>query len=49
MGGFRFAAEAPVVGGYIDVWTETEGAAFMAYGSVAGKDDFSDPTTVLPQ
>jgi hypothetical protein len=44
-----FAAEAPVVGGYIDVWTETEGAAFMAYGSVAGKDAFSDPTTVLPQ
>ncbi len=43
-----FSAEAPVVGGYIDVWTETEDAAFMAYGSVLDNNT-SDPTTVLPQ
>ena len=43
-----FSGEAPVVGGYIDVWTETEGAAFTAYGSVLDNDS-SDPTTVLPQ
>jgi hypothetical protein len=43
-----FSAEAPVAGGYIDVWTETEGAAFAAYGSVLDNAT-SDPTTVLPQ
>lgn len=43
-----FSGEAPVVGGYIDVWTETEDAAFMAYGSVLDNNT-SDPTTVLPQ
>ncbi len=43
-----FSAEAPVVGGYIDVWTETEGGAFAAYGSVLDNLT-SDPTTVLPQ
>ena len=43
-----FSGEAPVVGGYIDVWTETEDAAFVAYGSVLDNDT-SDPTTVLPQ
>ncbi len=43
-----FSGEAPVVGGYIDVWTETEDAAFIAYGSVLDNDS-SDPTTVLPQ
>jgi hypothetical protein len=43
-----FGAEAPVEGGYIDVWTETEGAAFAAYGSVLDNMT-SDPTTVLPQ
>ncbi len=43
-----FSAEAPVAGGYIDVWTETEGAAFAAYGSVLDNST-SDPTTVLPQ
>jgi hypothetical protein len=43
-----FAGEAPVEGAYIDVWTETEGAAFTAYGSVL--DNMTDdPTTVLPQ
>jgi len=43
-----FSAEAPVEGGYIDVWTETDGASFAAYGSVLDNDT-SDPTTVLPQ
>jgi len=43
-----FNAEAPVEGGYIDVWTETDGASFAAYGSVLDNDT-SDPTTVLPQ
>ncbi len=43
-----FGGEAPVEGGYIDVWTETEGAAFAAYGSVLDNMT-SDPTTVLPQ
>jgi hypothetical protein len=43
-----FSGEAPVVGGYIDVWTETEDAAFMAYGSVVDNNT-SDPTTVIPQ
>jgi hypothetical protein len=43
-----FAGEAPVEGAYIDVWTETEGGAFTAYGSVL--DNLTDdPTTVLPQ
>lgn len=43
-----FAAEAPVEGAYIDVWTNTEGGAFAAYGSVLDNMT-SDPTTVLPQ
>jgi hypothetical protein len=43
-----FGGEAPVEGGYIDVWTETDGAAFAAYGSVLDNMT-SDPTTVLPQ
>ena len=43
-----FAAEAPVAGGYIDVWTTTEDGAFAAYGSVLDNLT-SDPTTVLPQ
>lgn len=43
-----FLNEAPVVGGYIDVWTNTEGASFAAYGSVLDNAT-SDPTTVLPQ
>jgi len=43
-----FGGEAPVEGGYIDVWTETEGATFAAYGSVLDNAT-SDPTTVLPQ
>ncbi len=43
-----FSAEAPVEGGYIDVWTETDDAAFTAYGSVLDNAT-SDPTTVLPQ
>ena len=43
-----FGNEAPVEGGYIDVWTETDGGAFAAYGSVLDNMT-SDPTTVLPQ
>jgi hypothetical protein len=43
-----FRAEAPVAGGYIDVWTETDGASFAAYGSILDSAT-SDPTTVLPQ
>jgi len=42
-----FSAEAPVEGGYVDVWTDTEGAVFTAYGSVLDNGT-SDPTTVLP-
>jgi hypothetical protein len=43
-----FAREKPVAGGYIDVWTETEGASFTAYGSLIDKRT-SQPTTLLPQ
>lgn len=43
-----FLNDAPVVGGYIDVWTSTEGGSFAAYGSVLDNAT-SDPTTVLPQ
>ena len=43
-----FAGEAPVEAAYIDVWTDTPGAAFIAYGSVLDNQT-SDPTTVLPQ
>jgi hypothetical protein len=43
-----FADQAPVEGAYIDVWTETAGGAFIAYGSVLDNST-SDPTTVLPQ
>ena len=42
-----FSDVAPVDGGYIDVWTQTPGAAFAAYGSVVDNDT-GDPTTVLP-
>jgi len=37
---------APLVAGYIDIWTEA--GAFIAYGSVVDNAT-SDPTTVLPQ
>ncbi len=43
-----FSGEKPVNGGYIDVWTETVGGAFAAYGSLLDNLT-SDPTTVLPQ
>jgi hypothetical protein len=36
------------VNGYVDVWTDTAGAAFYCYGSVLDNQT-SDPTTVLPQ
>jgi formylglycine-generating enzyme required for sulfatase activity len=43
-----FSGEAPINGGYIDVWTSTEGGAFAAYGSMLDNVT-SDPTTILPQ
>ena len=43
-----FSDVAPVAAAYIDVWTETTGGTFAAYGSVLDNDS-SDPTTVLPQ
>jgi formylglycine-generating enzyme required for sulfatase activity len=36
------------VNGYVDVWSETEGALFFCYGSVLDNVT-SDPTTILPQ
>jgi PKD repeat protein len=38
----------PAEAAYVDVWTETAGGAFAAYGSVLDNAT-SDPTTVLPQ
>jgi hypothetical protein len=38
---------APVAG-YVDIWTETAGGAFAAYGSVLDNAT-SDPTTVYPR
>lgn len=43
-----FAAEAPVEAAYIDVWTETAGGAFLAWGSVLDNKT-SDPATIFPQ
>ena len=43
-----FANEAPVEAAYIDVWTETPGGAFAAYGSVLDNRT-NDPITVYPQ
>jgi hypothetical protein len=40
--------EAPVLGASVDVWTETPGAAFTAYGSLVDNGT-SDPTTILPR
>ena len=42
-----FQAWEPVRG-YVDVWSETDGARFYCYGSVLDNLT-SDPTTVLPQ
>ena len=36
------------VNGYVDVWSETDGAMFYCYGSVLDNAT-SDPTTILPQ
>jgi len=36
------------INGYVDVWSETEGALFYCYGSVLDNVT-SDPTTILPQ
>ena len=43
-----FADEAPVLGAYVDVWTETQGGAFTAYGSLIDNAT-SDPITILPR
>ncbi|MCU0274201.1 MAG: hypothetical protein MUE34_13305, partial [Acidimicrobiales bacterium] len=42
-----FQAFAPV-SGYVDVWTDTPGGAFAAYGSVVDAGT-GDPTTVMPE
>ncbi len=36
------------VNGYVDVWSDTAGAAFYCYGSVIDNVT-GDPTTILPQ
>ena len=43
-----FRNYSPVEDGYLDVWTNTEGATIYCYGSVLDNLT-SDPTTVLPQ
>jgi polyhydroxybutyrate depolymerase len=43
-----FSEEAPVNGAFVDVWTETPGGAFTAYGSLLDNQT-SDPTTILPR
>jgi hypothetical protein len=43
-----FRNYSPVEAGYVDVWTNTEGASIYCYGSVLDNLT-SDPTTVLPQ
>ena len=43
-----FRNHAPISAGYVDVWTDTEGASIYCYGSVLDNST-SDPTTVLPQ
>jgi hypothetical protein len=43
-----FSDETPVLGAYVDVWTETPGGAFTAYGSLLDNGT-ADPTTILPR
>jgi hypothetical protein len=43
-----FRNHAPISAGYVDVWTNTDGASIYCYGSVLDNLT-SDPTTVLPQ
>ena len=43
-----FSAEAPIEGAYVDLWTETPGGRFFAWGSVLDNQT-SDPATILPQ
>jgi len=43
-----FRNHAPISAGYVDIWTDTEGASIYCYGSVLDNLT-SDPTTVLPQ
>jgi hypothetical protein len=44
----RIFSDFSPVNGYVDVWSETEGALFYCYGSVLDNVT-SDPTTILPQ
>ena len=44
----RIFSDHSPVNGYVDVWSETEGAMFYCYGSVLDNET-SDPTTILPQ
>jgi formylglycine-generating enzyme required for sulfatase activity len=44
----RIFSDHSPVNGYVDVWSETEGAMFYCYGSVLDNAT-SDPTTILPQ
>jgi hypothetical protein len=44
----RIFSDFSPVNGYVDVWSETEGALFYCYGSVLDNAT-SDPTTILPQ
>ncbi|HOC41751.1 MAG TPA: hypothetical protein PKJ99_01935 [Thermoanaerobaculales bacterium] len=43
-----FRNHSPIEAGYVDIWTNTEGASIFGYGSVLDNTT-SDPTTVLPQ
>jgi hypothetical protein len=43
----RVFADFEPVSGYVDVWTETDGATFYCYGSVLDNGT-SDPTTIPP-
>jgi formylglycine-generating enzyme required for sulfatase activity len=44
----RIFSDFSPINGYVDVWSETEGALFYCYGSVLDNLT-SDPTTILPQ
>ena len=44
----RKTTNAPIEAGYVDVWTDTEGASIYCYGSVLDNLT-SDPTTIPPQ
>ncbi len=44
----RIFSDSSPVNGYVDVWSDTAGAAFTCYGSVVDNVT-GDPTTILPQ